>query len=712
MLQGIEISSNGLQSVLGRIRVTVTTDNGSALPLLSSESEVTAGSDERGAYTETNQIFRGENDTAVVQLRFRAYDSVVLASVQGELINANDFGRQLCFAAQNGIIIHAQDMEEVDGLMANYQHKDWWTRPHFNHDWSTLPERTQSLLWRKGKDASYYHLLPVCGPEFRTDVCGAESGLQIRVSSQQGGRTKCQALSFVLGTGADPYQLMENQVDAALHALEYPTLPRAQKAYPEILDSLGWCSWDAFYHQVDEKGLLIKAEELQAAGLPVQWVMIDDGWSQTIDKKLSSFQADEEKFPQGLGATVRKLKEQHGIRWVGVWHTIAGYWGGIHPDSPIAKQYSDYLYSNAKGSLIPYPDAGRGFGFWHAWHAFLERQGIDFVKVDSQSAVLNFTKHEWSIGEAAAAAHQALEASASLHFNNTIINCMGMAAENMWHRPKSSVSRNSDDFVPQDEFGFAEHALQNAYNSYYHGAFYYGDWDMYWTKNHDDIQNAVLRSVSGGPVYFSDAPGNTDPTKIWPLIYQNGSIIRCEQTPSPTADCLFLDPTKDTIPLKLWNTARDSGVVAAFHIGKHKDEIKGSVSPSDVPGLQGEQFVLYEHFSGEMKLMHANEHHDFVLQPTQCALYLFIPVAGAATPIGLTDKYVAADAVSHVKSEGSTVSFQLKEGGKFRFMSAGREVVVDVNGKRLPVVVVSKQLYEVEIPNLEDKLQIVVSVTE
>jgi raffinose synthase len=710
MVLGTEIRSNGLQSVLSQIGVTVTLDTGSTIPLLYSASDETTGIDERGAYTETNQTYRNEEETALVQLRLRSYDTYVLTFVQGELISVSDFGKQLCFAAQNGIILHIEEMGQVDGLMANYQHKDWWTRPHFDHEWSTLPERTQSLLW--SKDTAYFHLLPVCGPEFRTDVCGSATGLQIRVSSHQGGRNKCNSLSFVLGTGTNPYQLIERHVDAALHALDYPTLPRAQKPYPEILDSLGWCSWDAFYHQVNEEGLLIKAEELKAAGLPVQWVMIDDGWSQTIDKKLSSFQADQEKFPQGLAETVRRLKEQHGVRWVGVWHTIAGYWGGIHPDSPLAKQYSDYLYSNAKGSLIPYPDAGRGFGFWHAWHSFLERQGIDFVKVDSQSAVLNFTKHEWSIGEAAAAAHQALEASAALHFNNTIINCMGMAAENVWHRPKSSVSRNSDDFVPQDEFGFAEHALQNAYNSYYHGAFYYGDWDMYWTKNHDDIQNAVLRSVSGGPVYFSDAPGNTDASKIWPLIYQNGRIIRCEQTPSPTLDCLFLDPTKETVPLKLWNTAQGSGVVAAFHIGKYKDEVKGTISPFDVPGLTGDQFVLYEHFSGEMKLMRSNEQHDFVLQPAQCALYLLIPVAGAATPIGLSDKYIATDAVSEVKSVGLSVSLQLKEGGTFRFVSAGKDIAVRVNGKLLPVVLVSEQLYEVEIPKLEEKLQVVLSVSE
>lgn len=703
-------NDNDLRAVLGRITLAVTPDSGPAMPLLCKENVESSGSDALGAYTESEMTFHNEEETAVVQLKLRAYDSYVLGSVDGQFNNASDFGKQLCFAGQNGIIIQAGEMAQADGLMANYQHKDWWTRPHFNRDWSSLPERTQSVLWRQGE--LIYHLLPVSGPVFRTDISGGESGLQIRVSSHQGGRTKCEAFSFVLGSGNDPYELVERHVQTALQVLDFPTLPRAQKPYPEILDSLGWCSWDAFYHQVNEEGLLRKAEEMKAAGLPVQWVMIDDGWSQITDKKLAGFDADPEKFPQGLGQTVRQLKSQHGIRWVGVWHTIAGYWGGIHPDSQIAKQYSDYLYSNAKGSVIPYPDAGRGFGFWHAWHSYLERQGVDFVKVDSQSAVLNFTKHEIAIGEAAAAAHQALEASASLHFNNTIINCMGMAAENIWHRPKSSVSRNSDDFVPQDAYGFAEHALQNAYNSYYHGAFYYGDWDMYWTKNHDDIQNAVLRSVSGGPVYFSDAPGNTDAEKIWPLIYRDGRIIRCEQPPSPTADCLFLDPTEEMVPLKLWNKAQGSGVVAAFHIGKHTEAVQGSVGPSDVPGLAGDTFVLYEHFSGSVKMMRAGERSAFELQPGQCELYVIIPAGGALTPIGLTDKYIATDSVRDVHAEADSVSLQLKEAGVFRFVSTSGSAAVTVNGQRIAVKEVGECLYEADVPQLGETLHVVLSVKQ
>ncbi|GIQ70525.1 hypothetical protein XYCOK13_33490 [Xylanibacillus composti] len=76
--------------------------------------------------------------------------------------------------------------------------------------------------------------------------------------------------------------------------------------------------------------------------------------------------------------------------------------------------------------------------------------------------------------------------------------------------------------MPAAAESFREHALQNAYNSYFHGSFYWGDWDMYWTDHHDDKQNMVLRAVSGGPVYFSDKTGRTKAEHVWPLIYRDG----------------------------------------------------------------------------------------------------------------------------------------------------------------------------------------------
>ena len=48
---------------------------------------------------------------------------------------------------------------------------------------------------------------------------------------------------------------------------------------------------------------------------------------------------------------------------------------------------------------------------------------------------------------------------------------------------------------------------------------------MFWTS-HEDAQSAVLRAISGGPVYFSDPVGTTDPARVWPMIYRDGRIAR------------------------------------------------------------------------------------------------------------------------------------------------------------------------------------------
>lgn len=685
---------NDNEQVLGALAVSVRLDARDRFELAFQGCERQEGADRHGAYREYRNRFHHEIEKVSVYVTFRCYGNYVLASVQGDIQHDNEFGKQRAFAPEHGIVLTMKQGEPVRGLLANYQHKDWWTRPHFEPDLSKLPDRTQSLLWKT--DASYYQLLPVVGPVYRTDLGGANEGLSVRISSHQGGRNRCDAFAFVLGGGGDPYELMERHVDIALRQLDYPTLPRDKKTYPEILDYLGWCSWDAFYHKVNEEGLLAKAAEMKELNLPVRWVMIDDGWSNIEDGKLQAFEADAVKFPQGLAHAVSELKQRFGIGWVGVWHTIAGYWGGIHPESALAKQYGEYLYETAKGSLIPYPDAGRGFGFWHAWHSFLRRQGVDFVKVDSQSAVNNFLKYHRSVGEAAGAAHEALEASVALHFNKTIINCMGMAAENIWHRPNSAVSRNSDDFVPREQNGFREHALQNAYNSYYHGPFYWGDWDMFWTINHDDVQNAVLRSVSGGPVYFSDAVGKTDPAKVWPLIYKDGKIIRCDETPNPTADCLLADPTQESIPLKLWNKVRDTGAVAAFHIGRRKEPVSGSVGLSDIPGIDADTYVLYEHFSRQCLVLNGDKRHDFRLEEAQCALFLIIPVRSEITPIGLIGKYISTDGVVRQWSNAHSTSVLLREGGAFGFVSGVNPAGVLVNGEPADVAESGDSLYVVD----------------
>ncbi|XID93452.1 Sip1-related alpha-galactosidase [Paenibacillaceae bacterium WGS1546] len=614
------------------------------------------------------------------RLRLKPEGEGTAVFVQAVIRNQELFRDLMTFAPENGIVVRVRDIPDALGAMANYRHKDWWTRPFFSTDWRRLPPRTLSLLWKSRE--SYTHLLTACGAVYRTELGGGEDGVDFGVSAGQGGFSECDTLAWVMSRGSDPLRLAESNARAGLNASGAAGKLRSEKAYPEMLEYLGWCSWDAFYHQVNAEGLLKKTGELNDGGVPVKWIMIDDGWSDTGGgKRLRSYDAAPDKFPGGLAEAVREMKRRHGVHWVGVWHTIAGYWGGIDPNGELFATFGTSLCRASGGAWVPKPETASAFAFWNGWHAYLKRQGVDFVKVDSQSAVANFYRDQAPIGEAARASHAALEASVGLHFQGCVINCMGMAPENVWHRPASSVSRSSDDFVPDAKDGFKEHALQNAYNSYFHGSFYWGDWDMYWTKHDDALRHMILRAVSGGPVYFSDKPGRTDGGMIRPLVYRNGKIIRCDQPGLPTEDVLTRNPTEEPVPLKIWNRLGRAGVLAAFHIYRDGEEVAGDFGPADIPGLEGDEFWAYEYVGRTLTRMRKDERAELKLGSGEAALYALIPKEAGATPLGLIDKAVCVDAVAGCWHGNGKTLVTLKEGGSFAFAADESPVAATVNGR-------------------------------
>lgn len=659
--------------------------------------EASTNSDEN-TFNETRYAFADEAGAIRVSLIVRRSGDCVTGRVEAELANDNVFGRQRTFAPSCAIELQLDAGAAPGRWMAVYQHKDWWTRPAFGTGWKDVPERTQSLLC--GDAGRYLQALPVSGGAVRADVSGGEAGIVVRLTPGGTGLTRLDAVAFVLGVGDDPYAMIERHAAVAAEALGRTSLLRSNKTYPPLLDRLGWCSWDAFYHKVNEEGLSEKAEELQRLGVPAGWFMIDDGWSDVRDGKLARFEADPAKFPRGLGHAVGLLKNRFGIRHVGVWHTIAGYWGGIDPQSEEARGYGRFLRSNARGQLLPSPEPGEAFGFWHGWHDWLSRQGVDFVKVDSQSAVSNFWEGSHAVGDAASAAHASLEASVALHFDSALINCMGMAAENVWHRPKSAVSRSSDDFVPQDLRGFAEHALQNAYNSYWQGAFYWGDWDMFWTRHQDARAGALLRAISGGPVYVSDPPGRTDPALLRPLAYRDGSLLRCDSVAVPALDCLLRDPTREALPLKLWNTAGGAGVIALFRIDAEAGGMEASIGPGDVPGLSGERFALHEHGTGKAEIVSRGEALALDLAPGASAIWTVAPLADGFAPLGRLDKFAGSHAVLSCAADSrGRVRIRIREGGgPFGFVSDRPPISARADGADVEVRSACARFYTVELP--------------
>ena len=594
------------------------------------------------------------------------------------------FQRDPSIAAEQGIRIQFAQLPAAGRWLALYRHKDWWSRPEFGIDLEKIPARTQALsIEQAGR-----HLVftPVAHGGYTAEIVGRpQGGICLVISSNCGGLNTCQATVLAFGLHEDPFQAIEKSVSFARG--KFPgTLPMHQRGWPAMMDQLGWCSWDAFYHQVNEAGIRAKAIEFVQQGVPVRWMIIDDGWLQTKDQKLMAFSEDREKFPSGFKSFINELKTTYGIRQIGVWHSLAGYWGGVHPQSTLAVEQAGHLQATRNQKLVPAADSELGFGFWDAWYAYLAECGVDFVKVDGQSAVSNHFRYLLPVGEAVQGTHMALERAVAKHFAHSIINCMGMATENLWNRPFSAVSRNSDDYVPQQVDGFAEHALQNVYNSFYHSQFHWGDWDMFWTSHDQSRQQAVLRVISGGPVYISDPVGATDAALLTPLLHEDGMVIHCDQPGLPTQDMLYRNPLVEPTVLKIFNKTGGAGLVACFAISTHVGTLSATVGFSDIPGMEDADGYVYEALTGELRALRSAETLPMEMAQGACAIFELMPRLRFATPIGILGLYVPKAGVGREEELSGANRFHLRDSGWFGFVLEEEGLPILLNGVPVEVV--------------------------
>jgi hypothetical protein len=595
--------------------------------------------------------------------------------------------------------------EKPSKICATYQHRDWWSRPDFISSYSEVPERTQSLFLQG--ESSYGYILPILGSKTKTYLTkGTETKLSLEMTSYCEGMNQVEDLCFLLSEGKDLYDTIRRVFEKATRIKQVPL--KEERMYPEMFEYFGWCSWDAFYTDITEEKVIEKVRELKNKQIPVRWILMDDGWLNTDNQCLETFEPDSGKFPREFKEMIENIKTETMIRWVGVWHAFAGYWGGIAPGSKLAKDRYKNLYQTRTGQLIPHYDPEKGNDFWNHWYQYLSDQGIDFVKVDGQSALKNYYKNNEEIAKVAPGSHQSLERAVSQWMHGNIINCMGMAMENIFSRPGTCISRNSDDFVPMEEKGFAEHMLQNTYNALYHDNMYACDWDMYWTNHPDARKHALVRAISGGPIYVSDRIGETIYEEIMPLVYRDGRILRMDRCAKPSLDCIFCSPLEDKA-LKLTNTVHGTGAIAAFHISDTAQVVEAELSPSDIHDLEGEVFGAYDYFGHSFRIMNHQDAITIRLTQKEYALVLFLPLQQLVTPIGLINKYMSAHAVKSCKSTKQLTEITLVEGGEFAFYKTEAPKCVRINGvDRLKEVVQGDGYYCINVSDCLEEVSITI----
>lgn len=566
------------------------------------------------------------------------------------------------------VVMHPDEENRVQ-WMADECFCDFWCRPRFGNDEYSVPKNTQALIYQT--QDRYGVILPMVSEDYKCTLEGTEDGLTARIYSFDETLNRCCCTAFAYAEGKDPYAMLEACAKALLEASGNVILPRDQRKYPEELEYLGWCSWDALQIRVSEEGIMQKLQELKEKQIPVRWAILDDMWAHIRDfegaeyrsfaemvrimhsSPLWDFEGDPVRFPEGLSHCLQRMKKEYGIR-AGVWHPASGYWRGIEKEGPLYEKLKEHLVQREVEkewapvardleAYVPKPTEEDLYACFDHMHGFLQDAGADFVKVDFQSLIRRFYKGMGPVGQIAKNLHNALEKSVKEHFGGTIINCMGMSSENMWNRPYSAVSRCSDDFLPENRAWFSKHITQCSYNGLIQGQLNVCDWDMWWTDDSQAHKNAALRAISGGPIYVSDPIGRSRKEVLMPLIMDDGRILRCDRTAVPTLDCLTTDPISSLKPFKVMNMAGECGVLAAFDLDPQGNRVSGWFSPADILGLRGERFGIYEHEKGSFQVVDLLDKVDIDLSgEDDFRFFLVIPLdeQGNAS-IGLIDKYIA-----------------------------------------------------------------------
>ncbi|CAH9062797.1 unnamed protein product [Cuscuta europaea] len=641
--------------------------------------------------------------------------------------------------------LHVFPVGVLEGLrfLCLFRFKLWWMTQRMGTCGNDIPLETQFMLVetkdnsegdREDAPTIYTVFLPLLEGSFRAVLQGNEKNeLEICLESGDKSVETEQGHHLVyMHAGPNPFEVINEAVKAVEKHLQ-SFHHRERKKLPSILDWFGWCTWDAFYTDVTAEGVDEGLKSLSQGGFTPRFLIIDDGWQQIGSepkdpdavvqegaqfanrligiKENKKFQKNgtEGEEEQGLKQVVGQVKQQFGVKYVYVWHAMAGYWGGVQPAGPGMEHYETALAYpvQSPGVLRNQPDIvmdslavhGLGlvhpkkvFNFYNEYHAYLASCGVDGVKVDVQNIIETLgAGHGGRVSLTRSFLH-ALEESIGRNFpDKGCIACMSHNTDSLYNAKQTAIIRASDDYYPHDPASHTIHISSVAYNTLFLGEFMQPDWDMFHSLHPTAEYHGAARSIGGAAIYVSDKPGNHNFELLKKLVLPDGSVLRAQLPGRPTIDCLFTDPARDGASLlKIWNVNKCTGVVGVFNCqgagwcrvtkktrvhDTSPSTLSTSVQATDVvsigqlasPDWSGDT-VVYTFRSGEILLLPKGASLPVTLEVLQYELFHISPVKDITlnisfAPIGLLDMFNSGGAVEkyevHLvsnKPEGEEVS--------------------------------------------------------
>ena len=401
-------------------------------------------------------------------------------------------------------------------------------------------------------------------------------------------------------------------------------------------NSFTYCTWNGLGQHLDEAMIISALNRLQDCDINITSLIIDDGWqslddhgTSSFDRRWMGFDANESNFKQGLKSTVTKIRKANPlIEHIAVWHGIYGYWGGISPFGEVYKRYKSLearkqtsgLLAGGSIIVVAVEDAFKFYDDFYRYVCQISRvyiihwqlrflcdAGITSVKADTQFFIdhlddasdrrlLNKTYQDaWS-------------QAASKYFGLKVISCMSQIPQILFYsqlpakNPRFRV-RNSDDFFPDEPNSHSWHVFCNAHNSVLMRHLnVLPDWDMFQTNHAYSAFHAAARCVSGGPVYFSDKPGEHNIDLI-DEITAKAPLKRTVLRPNVGRTIQIYTGHMERAFCKIGTTSgpKEAGcsILGVFNVGE--SPLLGFVELKDFLNIQPDQaYVVRAHTSGKI----------------------------------------------------------------------------------------------------------------
>lgn len=505
---------------------------------------------------------------------------------------------------------------------------------------------------------------------------------------------------LLAGQSPSVYDALRTSYEALISNRNVAALQkRTGKKYFEAFDYLGWCTWEHYHSDIDESKVLADMDAIEASGIPVRYVLIDDGHIANTNRRLTGLEPDKQRFPHGW-SNIMKRKQENKMKWIGLWYSLSGYWEGISPQNDFPPKIQRTLYP-FNGGVLPGPTAKNIHAFYRYYVRTLKDHGFDFLKIDNQSFTLPLYMGGTSVVRQAKACNLALEQE-TYGQEVGLMNCMAHNVLNTDHTLHSAVTRVSIDYKKYDENMAKSHLFQSYANTLLLGHTVWPDHDMFHSS--DSVCGSLMarsKALSGGPVYLSDSPWEFVREHILPLIDENGKIFRPDAPAVPAPESILTNPLRDGKAYRVFAPTGDEAVsILCYNLNASPEhrQVTARICPADYllrnsfdgqPTARPDGVLLYNWKTRKAEKL-ANE-KTIKLTGFTDELYHLCPVRNGWAVVGIQEKYLSPATVEILSSSPQQIKLKVLCAGTLRLwaetdgkgelrsisIDSPREIVID-----------------------------------